>query len=144
MRIRASNPVIVGVGTSFTVPRRLVPFRLVMATCAYVTAAALGNRVIELIVADGGGNTIAIFPGALIGPSLNSFATFSPGDTQRGPVAGVEQVPIPDDLWIQPQWTLTFQISGAGAGDVMQSVSTVQEWFTREKVGDNITGPVAE
>ena len=142
--MRASQPFAnPGVGvSSFNFPKRPDTYRIIAVRLNSAHGSLLSPQT-ALHIADGAGNTIASWAGP---PTLAVVAanyTFSsaPVDTfaqiSAGVVAGqLINVAIPDDLWIQPQWTLQLTISPNNAADSMTNIQLSIEWFVPKVVLD--------
>lgn len=114
-----------GVLPGFGFPKRNNNYKIWSVLVNYDAAAVLvGNRVPSLIVNDGAGNTLCTFPlistsigDSEVGQILWAFgiaaASKSTGDGVR------KQIPIPQDLWIQPQWSVGVEFDATGLGDIL-------------------------
>jgi hypothetical protein len=141
MRIRGSFPVSVApTQQSLTLPKRTTSWRLVNLAIGWSTDATVQNRILNLQIADGGGNLIAQYAASIITASRNVFSSFSSVGQTYDVATGAftfSHIGIPDDLWLQPNWTASYQIFNAAPGDSVASVLMLIEFFTKKKSGSD-------
>ena len=128
-----------GAGVStFTFPKRNESWRLVTMRASFTPGAAGSQLAIHLL--DGTGADIACFAGPATGGVVNQLYTFSsaaPDGIANSGVAAIAagqlQIGIPDDLWVQPQWTLRLQSDPANGADVITGIIVQTEFYPPKK-----------
>lgn len=136
MRIRQSQPIPLPNGSqNAALPRRNQSWRIVSVATSLQNSAVAGNRWMNLVITDGAGNILQTFSGAATPANGNLTTTFVNNGSSLNPGGFNEVAAIPDDLWMQPNWLAVVAISNAQAGDVIQSVNTVYEWYERNTKG---------
>jgi len=105
----------------------------IVAICAVITTDALSNGLIPALkVTDGGGNIILWLVGSPLIPASDNFVTFSTVPTNYTVLAGavpilvdsaVQVIPLPPDLWIDPQSRIVIEALKAIAADEISSVN---------------------
>jgi len=120
--------------TVLVMPKDNVSWRIVTAFITWSTSAVVANRRLNLSITDGAGNSIAVFAGGNVPASSGANSTFASQVLQSGVNAGgFEQITIPDDVWIQPQWNVSFAIDTQQAGDAITFANVQIEQYVRTK-----------
>lgn len=103
----------------YTVPN---PCQLASAYFQLVTSASVGNRFVNIMIADANGNTIAVI--------VNNTATPASSTTKFSAAQGLGQVTSAGQasaalptLQLQPGWTITIGASGILAGDQVSAIT---------------------
>jgi len=124
--------------SSVTFPTSNESWRIV-SCFARITSTDATAKQLQLTLEDGGGNIIAQWSAPLL--ALNTLllgVTFSAAGIDSSQqlltpiVTGSSfNVPIPDDVWIQPQWLLSIGLAPANAGDALTEVALQTETYDR-------------
>ena len=120
--------------------KRPESYRIISLFVSATTASVLGNAQCLLSVVDGAGNSLMTFGSPPLVNAIQSNFTFSAADVDTttsvgvgGVAGGFIMVPLPEELWVQPQWQVQILISPNTAGDVLANANMQIEMFTREK-----------
>ncbi len=121
--------------SSFTLPRRSESWRIVSMRATIQAGTAATQAQVALTLSDGAGNTICHFvSGNLPLAAYPLTITWAPANSAFdvslvGSPALLINVPIPDDLWVQPNWNVTLLISPNAAADRISNMLTQIEYF---------------
>lgn len=123
-------------------PQRRAGYRVVSVFYSFTLSAGIGNRAPQLSVLDGANGQLLVLFGTsqpALGTGQVTFACNL--NVGRNADLGVETVALPDDLWIQPQWSLTIGIGSALAGDTIANITVLSEWYEGKELAKPPTEP---
>jgi hypothetical protein len=138
MRIRnaVSYPNTVGGGNFIACDQRRNDWRVVSVFFKIITSAVAGNRSPIMTLIDGQSTPMMEILGGYTIPASTAIDVTFGHNLQTGILLGTLNafnICIGDDIWIRPQWRLTFGISGGDVGDQIQN-ATMQTEFVTEAV----------
>lgn len=130
-RITQSFPTQIGGSGQIPFPQRRKDYMLVSLCFVVNTGPTVGNRIPRLTVFDGALNNLIIIEGYNIAASSGSTICMAAGLSMINPPNQnlTQTIPLPWDLWIKPQWIVSWGIAGVLdatdqiAGSVIQTES---------------------
>lgn len=118
-------------GTTLLIfPKRNMSYRVVTVASGVNTSAVPGVRALVLQLMDGAGNAILVWSGTTTNASNGGPVTQWSAQNSVAAATGFEVVSIPDDLWVQPQWTLQLQVTNPQIGDIQGGATLQTESFS--------------